>query len=991
MPNTEVKDPLLVRLTRAVFYLWVVALVLALTPYTSNPAQPIKDVLTSYAATFIAALWLSAMVAHGRRLRVGPLPGAMLVLFLAINLLAALFSDHPGHSLNALRAWVQFALLAVFAAQVFRRPGPIWTLFAVVAGTVALSSIYGFCQWLGLDPFPWGAREIEEYRGLPSTYANPNFAGHTLVMAIFLAGGLTVHGWRRRTQALGALWTAAAVAGAVGMALMGTHLYLTHMRGGRVALLAAACLLAVYWISLRGLRRPMRAAVTAVAVLGVLGASLAGGAMAVLETTGDDEPLPIDGSLVLRLNGYHGACRMLLERPVLGFGPGNYKLYNAAYWTPYESLWFALEHRKNAHVHCDVLENGIEAGAAGSAVYIALLAWAVLASLTLAGGRPDTRGIGWALAGAFSAFAVDGLFGFNMHVPVSAGLFFLFLGVLDGARREEPPEDGKPGPRAIMLAAALAALAMFCTVFETRSFLGERLFQRAQGALHWAEEYRADAKRYTYFREQAYKALLDGWHYLPWEARFPRQLGQIDLGRRRFAESVGYYQAAIRLFPRHPEMMVSLSQAHINHALSFLETSQDAEEETGAFGQHLDAARRAAEAARALAPQYADAQEALGRIAFLRGVHLRGRETDAAPHWREAAETLERALELGAPDRATLNRMLAQAHIHLDQADRAEAALRLAVEAAPEQLESWQLFQSYAGDFDRHAVFVNALTRALGRLKERAPQPVEAIVAATLRLAGEYALHDNDAPLAAATLAGALGSYPERLDLWTAWLLTLPPGRRLPAARAVSAEKLGKAPARLREAVAGAPGEDALVREATRWLIDVSMELLRSHAREEVRGRIGWLARRLHKEAVEADLPPAERGLLLMRAGGVYAGAGDWNEADTALEQAIALLDGVDQVQAMLHRSEVLGECGKRDEALRVARQAARLMPGSPSVRWNLARQLVEAGRLKEARFEYTSLVQGRAVDPGQMQQLQTELQELEQRLAEQNEGGGAL
>lgn len=986
MLNPEQNEPLLVRLLRIAFYVWVVVLVLALSPYTSNPARPIKDLATSYAVTLFAVLWLGAAVAHGRRLRLNPVLGALLAAFLMLNLVSALFSSHTGHSLNALRTWVHLALVTVFAAQAFRRPAQVWTLFAVVAAAVAVSSVYGFCQRLGLDPFPWGARGIEEYKGLPSTYANPNFAGHALVMAVFPAAGLALCAWRRGSRVWAGVWALAAV-------LMGTHLYLTHMRGGRVALAGALLLLAVHVLSARVLRRPLRAAVATLVVLAVLGAVLAGGAAAMLQSAGEDEAIPIDGSLVLRLNGYHGACRMLLEHPVTGFGPGNYRLYNAAYWTPYESLWFALEHRKNAHVHCEVLESGIEAGGAGVALYIALLAWAILASLALAGRRTAARGMGWILAGSFTAFAIDGLFGFNMHVPVSAGLFFLFLGVLDGVRREPAPDTGTVEPRkqaALAASALLVVLAVFCTVFETRGFIGERLFQRAQGALHWAEEYRGDPGRHEYYQKAAYQALLAGWRYLPWDARLPRQLGQIDLARRRFSESVNHYQAAIRLFPCHPEMMVSLSQAHINYALSFLDAGAETGGEGGQdFDNHLQAAWRAADQARSFAPHYADAHEAIGRIAFLRGVRARETGADAEAHWREAAESLARALELGAPDRATLHRMAAQAHIHLRNLGEAEAALQLAVEEGPAQLESWQLFGSFAADFGRHTALAEALTRALAQLKQREPTPVEAVVAATLRLAGEHALHEQDPALAASTLLGALRAYPERLDLWAAWLLTLPPGQRLHAARGLDAGVLAKAPERVREVIRRAPGEPELMREATRWLIDVSMGLLRAYTREEVRGRIGWLARRLHGEAVAADLPSAERGMLLMRAGGVYAGAGEWPAADKALEQAVALLDGVDQVQAMLHRSEVLGERQHYSEALRVARQAARLMPGTPSVRWNLARQLVKAGRLKEARFEYTSLLQARAVDPTQMEQLKSELEQVEARLAAEDPNGG--
>ena len=42
------------------------------------------------------------------------------------------------------------------------------------------------------------------------------------------------------------------------------------------------------------------------------------------------------------------------------------------------------------------------------------------------------RRLGLTFAALFTAFLVDGCFGFNLRVPVSAAFFFILLGLLDG-------------------------------------------------------------------------------------------------------------------------------------------------------------------------------------------------------------------------------------------------------------------------------------------------------------------------------------------------------------------------------------------------------------------------------------------------------------------------------------------------------------------------------------------------------------------------------
>jgi O-antigen ligase len=462
------------RAVRFLVQAWVFLLVLALYPYTANPSGPIKHLLTGWAVFAMCAVYLYGMAREGLGLRVTGGAVALLFAFLGIHVVSALTSDFPLNSLYSLRLWLCGGVLALIAGNSFRTPDQLWKLLLVIVVAVSLSSVYGYLQKFGLDPFPWSARNIEEYAGMPSTYANPNFAGHTLVLALLMALGLLA--FRGNLACL------------LAVALIGSHLYLTHMRGARVALAAAGLVLALHWLLCWRGRGALRAGVMTLLLLLAGAATAIAGGIAYASSQGDG-PVPLDSPSVLRLNGYYGAARMALDHPVLGAGPGNYDLESPRYWTPFEQRWYATEGKKNDHVHNDALETAADAGFTGVALYFALLIWGVLSGLTLAGSAvdPGRSRLGYVLAACFAAFAVDGLFGFNLRVPVSAGLFFLALGLLQALQHGPVARRWWHVP--VLGCVTLGALGL--ALASTLGFYADARHQEARGAQAYAEEQRA--------------------------------------------------------------------------------------------------------------------------------------------------------------------------------------------------------------------------------------------------------------------------------------------------------------------------------------------------------------------------------------------------------------------------------------------------------------------------------------------------------------------
>jgi len=943
---------------RVLVPVWFFLLVLALYPYTANPSAPIKQLITGWAAFVLGAVWLYGVVVERAESRFAGPTFAILGAFLGVNLLAAIVSAHPLSSLNLLRPWLSLAVIALVAGQVYRSPTQVWPLFHAVVAAVAVSSMYGFAQRYGLDPFPWSARDIEEYRGMPSTYANPNFAGHTLTLAVLLGLGCVL--LRRQ-------WLCVAP-----LAVMACHLYLTHMRAARVAMAAALVLLLVFAATRLWAMRPARRAVSAVLIVSLLGIGglLGGGALLLTRTEG---ALPLDTPSILRLNGYYGAAQMMLSRPLLGFGPGNYDIENIPFWTPFEQRWFATENKKNDHVHNDLLETGVDAGLPGAGLYLLLLTWGLLAALRLAGDarQPDAQPLGLVIGACLAAFAVDGLFGFNLRVPVSAGLFFLLLGVLHGLTT--PMVAGEKPRSAFWPTAIITLLALLLGAVGTIQFLAERRFQSARGAVAHASELRQQGDHAGAMRTLVQGATLAGAaaRLLPFDARFPELQGSIALQMGDAAAAERALARALAHNPHSPALHVNLAQARFNLALSAAARGEDA-----LASEHLAGAATSAESASRYCPVLAEAEEVLGRIALSRAAA--GAGTNA---WEEARAHLETALRNGARDWGEVQYLLAQALRQTGAMDAAEAAFRRAAEKPGQSEAFWRDYESFAETEQRSLGFVTSLHRAITRARAGAGHS-DAIASLSIRLAVYHAEVLQDTALARGILRELLPDAAERPELWGALALTYAddPLAGLRTAIGEARTQHGDRVLALPAWIAGLADDADGQKRAVETALAQARELRERAGTDAVARRFGWLADLLLHEAEREEV---ERGARLGWAGELLTLSGAMTEADRVLYTAATILTGDARGIALARRADALAALGRGADALTVARAGAQAAPGIPLVRASLARCLAGAGRTAEARLEYDALLRGLDRSTALHQALAAEAAQLSARATE--------
>lgn len=971
-------------LRRFIIYVWIFGLVLALWPYTSNPVKPIKDLVTAVAAlllglTIIAWPERSGEAPDWRKMTVLPIIG----LWLCWGVVCALFSNHKIAAFDELRIFFGWFIIALFAARLFRTPRHVKMLFFIVCCAVLLANVYGFIQYMGWDPFPWATRDIEEYRGLPSTFGNPNFAGHTMVLAIIMGIGLA--------SFTGMHWFIILILPAV------AHLYQTHMRGGPTGLAAALLLFICAWGCARKLGGnavgKAAAALVITAIVGVVGVSL----IMPVSYIRTGFWMPTDGSLILRYNGYYGAAQMILDKPVFGVGPGNYGRENIPYWTPYEMRWFASEQKRNMHVHNDLLETGAEMGVPGLALHVALLVALLVRSLSLAFHPRDEerRRLGYIFAALFTAFAVDGLFGFNLRVPVSGALFFLLAGVLDGIsqpaaavtvapapvskkkRGKEPlpvttPSSPAPQPR-LLFGLGLSVGAAVCVLWASMVFIGENLYQRGQGARIFADTTANPAHRQHALAE-AESLITRGRRFVFWDSRYPESLGHIAMRRGDMQGAISNYLQALRREPHHPHTRVNIARAYLSQGLQLARDSDQSDHDNAEA--HIEEAYRWGRQGEDYCPPSPYVQDVLWRIIRAKAVLAEQRGEDAEPLWQEVAQRIVESLDEGAHNVQGAYRALAHAYV---KTGRAAPALPLFARTLPEtpgNTTMWNIFESASRDVGDYQALLQALNQAFAGLLERKPLPEDELVDITRRLTRCHRDYletpDHMVPL----LETALDAAPHRTELWAvaAELHASPDGVRI-FCEAVA--KYETAPGFIAQACEGP--------EDLETLAAASQELARAslHASGQLAARdLGGLADLF---AVLLEQRPGSRirqAEVRANIATTYLEAGRWAEAEQNFARAIQELPENTHGRLLAARARALVNLGRRDEGLNVIEDAVRLAPGDPMVQLTRARFMHEIDRIDEAVLAYNIAINALPEQSPVRAQAQRELEALTRRPA---------
>src|SRR5829696_9074159 len=355
--------------------------------------------------------------------------------FLGLSALSTLLSEDPWHSLFGDR---QMGLLSLAAgvllfyavARVLNSPLRVRIFLAAGVTAAVLISVFGISQKYGLDPLSgWGVPWYTD-RGRPySTLGNPLFlaAYLTLMMGAATALCFKAGSWKGRAPWLFAL------------AIMGACWLYTDERGPMLC--AGVALPMVLWFSRRrmGTARPLLAplAILVVAGIAAVAAAAAFGNLALLDRA--TTALLDDPNVQSRLYNWRDTVPMILDRPLLGHGPDNFK----------ESFEPYISEDLEAHLttygvqfvdrtHNELLQVSATAGLLGLAAYL----WVFVSYF-----RNVYRRGGWpliALSGGVLAYILQLQTGFPTIATSVA--FWGVLGASVAVMRIHDREGGEPNP-----------------------------------------------------------------------------------------------------------------------------------------------------------------------------------------------------------------------------------------------------------------------------------------------------------------------------------------------------------------------------------------------------------------------------------------------------------------------------------------------------------------------------------------------------------------
>jgi len=400
---------------------------------------------------------------------------------------------------------------------------------SLILWATSLTSIYGICQALGLEPLPWNTRFGARPFG---TLANPDFyAGHLLLVmplavALFARGGAN------------AGWTAAAAA------LAATGFILSQVRGAWLAGVATAGFMGA-WIVASGMlrddaRRRIKRMAAGLAVIGV-----------VAFATWPDLRARV-GSIVA-VKGYDATGRRFLwevaaliwrDHPVAGVGLDGFKFR----FPTYQHIGVAMHlpnfrsYNYSEHAHNELLQFGAELGLIGVALFLwGLGAWALgwfrrMRELKAAGDEREwwmELGIGTALVGPLAYSLVN----LPFQIVPTAVAWWTLMGISLGRGAERG--GGAELPRVVVAPAAVAmVLAGVAGAYIAFTDLpGGGYFRDLRS---WGERGNWEAAKYYGSRAT---------RLLPWDYRAFRWLTRIGIASKDPALAEACIAVRLKLHP----------------------------------------------------------------------------------------------------------------------------------------------------------------------------------------------------------------------------------------------------------------------------------------------------------------------------------------------------------------------------------------------------------------------------------------------------------
>jgi len=508
----------------------VVVLVLFFDPAGNVPFDLPKSLASRAIEWITVGLVLVVLLAYGRaavpRTRLHAAVAGVAVVAAVAALFAAepyvaMFGEQDRYlGLTFLADMVVLYLAVAIAVRTERDVG-------ILLGAIALAGVvdggYAIVQTLGIDPFAWAA----DARGRPfATFGNPDQFGHFISVLFGVMFGAAVGATGRGRRA---------IAGASALAALGMAA-IVATRGTLVGVVAA--LAGVVAVRPLTARAGIAGAAVAIAVAGAL----------LVTPLGQRAVATVQGGVLPdRIPLYGIAARATLARPLLGYGPDNFRAAFVGNRTA-ESLAI-LGAGPQTSAHDWVLDASTTTGLLGLAALVILAGLGTVELARLARARPA---IGTALLAGWSAYWANGLV--DVGSVAVAWFPWLALGVAAALRGSRGDLAARPVPR--WLGVAIAVVVAVGIVTGARAFVANEEVWASSQASHFG-----DPEAAVILADRA--AARDGGRADNWN-----RLGLALESQRRWSEAAAAYRTAASRQPYEPVYWANLARSLARVALA---------------------------------------------------------------------------------------------------------------------------------------------------------------------------------------------------------------------------------------------------------------------------------------------------------------------------------------------------------------------------------------------------------------------------------------
>jgi O-antigen ligase len=347
-------------------------------------------------------------------------PLSALVLW---NALSATWALNPAEAGFATARWALLLALLLLSQMVLQRwPETLLTLCKVLIVNLGLLALIGIMQHRGIDPLGLS----DKFHSPVSLFANRNFYGSGMVIGLPLVG----YGLLQLPKA----WR---IAGIVTVVLMLLGIVISGTRAALVPLLLGVAIMlpVVVWRRYAGKKRIL-GLVAWLLLLGLLGWTtqyFLGQKDAKLHYAyiweNGKEVTPQSSSLDFRLIGWHHTLRLAQERPLTGWGAGNWKMQipRLGFQSYDDAGNFGMV--VPLHPHNEFLTTLSELGIPGLLLLLGTWGMGAWGALRLAWQRDSSQdsALGTLLVLGWLAFTVDASFSFPLERPLHLLHFALLL------------------------------------------------------------------------------------------------------------------------------------------------------------------------------------------------------------------------------------------------------------------------------------------------------------------------------------------------------------------------------------------------------------------------------------------------------------------------------------------------------------------------------------------------------------------------------------